>query len=103
MHHFHTKLPYQNAICHICKFLQKFDAHSSNWKREKEKKKEKNIWFKTFLNTCNIMKHFENFSECSLNKLNVSRNEVSKPLKSFFLFNTQSHKVCKSQVFPQIK
>ena len=45
-----------NSLEHV----QQFDTHNSNQKKEKEKKKRENIQLKTFRNTCNITKPFEN-------------------------------------------
>ena len=38
---------------------QYFDAHNPDQKKEMQKKKEENIQFTIFRNTCNITKHFE--------------------------------------------
>ena len=41
------------------KHVQNFDAHNSIKKKGKEKKKEENIQFIAFRNTCNITKTFQ--------------------------------------------
>ena len=41
------------------KHVQNFDAHNSIKKKGKEKKKEENIQFTAFRNTCNITKTFQ--------------------------------------------
>ena len=41
------------------KYVQYFDAHSSNHKKENEKKRKENIQFTTFGNKLNITKSFE--------------------------------------------
>ena len=67
--------------------MQHFDASSSNWKKQKEKKKDKKIQFTTFRNICNT-KFFAKLTSTAkliINaKLNVTNNETSKLLNFRF-------------------
>ena len=71
--------------------MQHFDASSSNWKKQKEKKKDKKIQFTTFRNICNITKFFAKLTSTAkliINaKLNLTNNETSKLLNLRFYLN----------------
>ena len=85
--------------------MQLFNAHDSTWKKEKEKKKKifSSQFFRTRATLGNILKSLCAQLNSLLTQVKRKPKLGFKTLKISFLFNTQNHKVCKSQEFPQIK
>ena len=90
-----------STFCNTCNFSMHMILHGR--KKRKKKKIFSSQFFRTRATLGNILKSLCAQLNSLLTQVKLKSKLGFKTLKISFLFNTQNHKVCKSQEFPQIK